>query len=135
MKWPWQPVVDVVDNLINLGDQYIVDQDKLIEFKFKAYELKTNAVTTLLGVKTNPFIDGLVKLMYAFQIFWRPFVGGLMTMFGAYCHYKGIEMDVALHAIFDGAFPAWGVSRHIEKQKKIEKRPSWEWEDDLGDFE
>jgi len=27
-------------------------------------------------------------------------------------------MDTGLHAVFDGALPAWGVSRHMEKGKE-----------------
>lgn len=51
--------------------------------------------------------------MYAWYPLIRPFGAFLLTAFGAYCHYKGIEMDVALHAVFDGAFPGWMYSRHI----------------------
>lgn len=126
-----EKLIQPMDSLIKLGSEYIVDKDKLIEFQFKAMELKQEQAVTLLATKTNPFVDALVKLMYAFQIFWRPLVGMLMTGFGAYAHYKGIDMDVALHAIFDGAFPAWGVSRHVEKQKKIETFDPYkdEWTD------
>lgn len=126
-----EKLIKPMDSLIQLGSEYIVDKDKLIEFQFKAMQLKQEQAVTILATKTNPFIDALVKLMYAFQIFWRPLVGMLMTGFGAYCHYKGIDMDVALHAVFDGAFPAWGVSRHVEKQKKLNNYDPYkdEWTD------
>lgn len=50
----------------------------------------------------------------------RPVGSFCMTAFGAYCHAKGISMDTAIHAVFDGAFPAWGLSRHVHKQKELD---------------
>lgn len=114
----------LIRDIIGLGRELIVDKDKAIEFEFKAAELRVQALSTVLQTKTHPWVDAAVKLMYAFQIFWRPLVGTLMTGFGMYCHYKGIQMDTGLHAVFDGAFPAWGVSRHIEKKQKLKKQIS-----------
>ena len=108
-----------LDSLLQLGAEFITDKDKLIEYQFKAMELKQAQALAILNKDTSPWIDGTVKLMMAFQVFWRPFVGAAMTLFGAYAHYKGIEIDAAAHLIFDGAFPAWGASRHVEKQKKL----------------
>lgn len=128
-----EKLIQPMDSLIKLGSEYIVDKDKVIEFQFKAMELRQQQAVSLLATKTHPFVDALVKLMYAFQIFWRPMVATFMTGFGAYAHYKGIDMDVALHAIFDGAFPAWGASRHVHKNREIEikaKVPQYEeWHD------
>ena len=125
----WDNLLKPVDSLINLGSEYIVDKDKLIEFQFKAMELKQNSIDSLVGMKTVAWVDAVVKLMFALKSLMRPIIGGMMTMFGAYCHYKGITMDVGLHAIFDGAFPAWGVSRHAEKVRDKKKETSWEWEE------
>lgn len=110
-------VADSIKGLIGLADQYIEDKDKKNEFLFKAFEVKAQIDAQLIGLKTIPWVDALVKIMYAVQSLWRPFVGGLMTAFGAYAHYSGIPMEASLHAIFDGAFPAWGISRHIAKSK------------------
>ena len=72
-------------------------------------------------VNCLPWVDALVKLIYALghvvQMWFRPVVGGLMTAFGVYAHIKGIDLGNS-HAIFDAAFPAWGVSRHMEKGRK-----------------
>jgi hypothetical protein len=43
----------------------------------------------------------------------RPIGAFLLSAFGAYCHYKGIAIEPALHAVFDGAFPGWMYSRHV----------------------
>ena len=110
-----------VDNLISLGSEFIVDKDKLIEFQFKALELKYQAADMLMQTKTVPWVDATVKIMFALNTFWRPMIGALMTAFGAYAHIKQIDIEPALHAIFDGAFPAWGVSRHTEKAKKLDR--------------
>ena len=120
MKFPWE---DAVEGLIGLGKEFIVDKDKAIEFEYKTRELSMSMEKTLLSTTTTPKVDALVKLMYACQPFFRPLGSFCMTAFGAWCHYKGITLDVALHSIFDGAFPAWGVSRHVAKQKGITDEP------------
>lgn len=122
---PWTVVGNALTGIMGLADQYILDKDKLIEFRFRALELNIQAQETLLKTNTTPWVDAVVKLMYALNMFWRPFVGAAMTAFGAYCHYKGIEMDAALHAVFDGAFPAWGASRHMEKIKNADKKAGY----------
>lgn len=122
-----------VDNLIDLGSEYIVDKDKLIEFQFKAMKVRQESMDTLIKTKTNPTIDGLVKLMYALNAFWRPFVGAAMTAFGAYVTVKGIEIDPAIQAIFVGAFPAWGVSRHTRLAKELELKKNKQFDDPLFD--
>ena len=69
-----EKLIQPMDSLIKLGSEYIVDKDKVIEFQFKAMELRQQQAVSLLATKTHPFVDALVKLMYAFQIFWRPMV-------------------------------------------------------------
>lgn len=112
----------IFGGLIDIGKELITDKDKQIEYAFKTQEIMLEFSKVLIGTQTTPWVDATVKLLYALQTFWRPLVGAAMTAFGAYCHYKGVSMDAGLHAIFDGAFPAWGASRHIEKVKKIEKK-------------
>ena len=118
-------VLGIISLVSKLGSKFIVDKDKRTEFAFKTQELAFKTMDTLLQSKTYPWIDGAVKLMYAFQVFWRPAITTVMTMFGAYAHWKGIDLGNS-HVIFDGAFPAWGVSRHINKQKK---KTEWDEED------
>lgn len=120
------PLIPILSGLIQLGDKFIEDKDKKTEFAFKTQELAFKTMETLLNAKTYPWVDALVKLLYAMQTFWRPLLGAAMTAFGAYCHWKGIDMGNA-HMIFDAAFPAWGVSRHVEKQKKIKQETDWDF--------
>jgi len=119
---PWQFIGDTVDGLINLADQAITDKDKLIEYKFKAAELKMQGMQSLLSTTTTPKVDATVKIIFAINTLWRPLLGAVMTAFGAYAHFKGIPMDTAAQVVFDGAFPAWGLSRHVEKKSAPKSR-------------
>ena len=135
---PWNILGDSIGGLINLADQYIVDKDKQIEFKFKALELKQAGQESLLNSATTPWVDATVKLLFAINTLWRPAVAAAMTAFGAYCHYKGIDIGDVGTVVFDGAFPAWGASRHVSKAKQViadtkkaaVRRPSWQFDDD-----
>ena len=118
---PWDFIGKTADGLINLADQAITDKDKLIEFKFKAAELKMQGMQALLNTTTTPMVDATVKIIFAINTLWRPLLSAVMTAFGAYAHFKGIPIDPAAQVIFDGAFPAWGVSRHVEKAKAPKK--------------
>lgn len=109
----------IFDGLFDIGKELITDKDKLIEFNFKTAELKSKMIMALLQTKTHPTVDAIVKIILTLNTFWRPLVGACMTAFGAYCHWKGVDLGSPLtHGIFDGAFPAWGASRHVEKNKK-----------------
>jgi hypothetical protein len=108
----------IFDGLFDIGKELITDKDKLVEFNFKTAELKSKMTLALLQQKTHPTVDAIVKVMLALNTFWRPMVGACMTAFGAYAHYKGIDLGGAVnHGIFDGAFLAWGASRHSLKSK------------------
>lgn len=105
----------LLSGILSIGKELIEDKDKKNEFADKAME-------RLLATETHPFVDAVVKLSYAAdQItkgLLRPLGAAVMTAFGIYAHLNGIEIDGALHAMFDGAFPAWGASRHAEKARK-----------------
>ena len=103
-----------LDGLFGLAGEFIEDKDKRNEFNMEIMKVKSNLQVTILEQKTHPFIDGLVKLMFATKELYRPIMGIAMTLFGAYAHYKGIDLGNA-HYIFDGAAPAWGLSRHMKK--------------------
>ena len=119
------PYESVINGIIGLGSEWITDKDKQIEFAFKMRELNFKMAESLLRTQTVPWVDATVKIIYAFVALMRPLGTALMTGFGLYAHYKQIPIDTALHAAIDGAFPAWGVSRHINKtreQQEITKR-------------
>lgn len=117
MKWPWEPVADAVKSLVDLGSEYIVDKDKLIEFQYKASKLQAGITNKLLETSTVPWVDATIKILVALNTFSRPVGGALMTAFAAYCVINNIDIDPAMQTVFAGAFPAWGVSRHIQKGK------------------
>ena len=111
-------LLTVLPSLISLGSELIEDKDKKNEFAHKIMEMEADLQKELLKTKTMPKVDAFVKLVLCIKPLIRPIGGALMTAFGMYAHWKGIPIDTALHAIFDGALPAWGVSRHVEKQKQ-----------------
>lgn len=115
-------IVDGVKAITGLASEYIEDPDKKIEFEYKAKELETGLLETVLNTTTVPWVDALVKILVTLNSLWRPMVGAMMTAFGAYAHLKGIDMDPAAHVIFDGAFPAWGASRHMNKKQQEDTR-------------
>ena len=139
MKMPW---TSLIDNISGLAGEYIEDKDKSNEIKFKIQELEFKLRESLLATKTTPRTDAFVKLLIAFRDIilpmLRPVGAAMMTGFGMYCHYKGIPLDGATQVIMDGAFPAWGASRHVSKKheetektkrhKKEEPSELW-WED------
>lgn len=132
MKMPW---TSVIENLSQLASEFIEDPDKKREIDYKIQELAFDLRRSLLNTVTTPKVDAFVKLLIAFRDIilplLRPVGAACMTAFGMYCHYKGIEVDGAVHAMLDGAFPAWGASRHVHKSNELkqkankEKDPFW----------
>jgi hypothetical protein len=104
--------------LLNLGSEFIEDKDKRNEFNMRVKESENEFNTVLIQTKTTPIVDAIVKLLYAFIPFFRPVGSFLMTAFGIYAHWKGLEIDVMNHGLLDSAFPLWMGSRHVEKNKK-----------------
>jgi len=98
--------------LFSLGSELITDKDKKAEFEFKAKEIANELDEALLNTTTVPWADGIVKILLATKVFIRPLGALGLTAFGAFPQYKGLEIDTALHSIFDGAFPGWMLSRH-----------------------
>ena len=109
---------DAFSKLIGLGSEFIEDKDLRNKFNMQIMEFKNDFNTALVTQKTHPTVDALVKLLFALNSLWRPAVGAAMTAFGIYAHLKGLDISATSQVIFDGAFPAWGVSRHVEKGKK-----------------
>jgi len=122
-------ILSIIPSLIDLGSELIEDKDKRNEYAFKLAELGLDIEKANLTQKTTPKVDAIVKLIYAIKPLIRPIGGALMTAFGAYCHYKQIPIDPVIHGIFDGALPAYGVSRHTEKAKRAKKKDYFDDED------
>jgi hypothetical protein len=115
------PYESVINGLIALGSEWITDKDKQIEFAYKMRELNFKVAESLLKTKTVPWVDGAVKIIYAIVALARPIGTAAMTAFGLYAHYRQIPIDTALHTAIDSSFPAWGASRHINKNKEQEE--------------
>lgn len=111
-------VDDVLASLFNLGKSYIDDKTKQMEYAEKVAELGIQLQTTIIQDKTSPFVDGIVKLMYASKDvilpLFRPIGSALLSAFAAYCAYKKIDLG-GLGVIMGSAFPGWMGSRAIEK--------------------
>ena len=109
---------DAIKGLIGLGGEFIEDKDKRNEFNMRVREMEGNLTLTLIKQKTHPTVDAFVKLLYAMQPFFRPLGSLGMMAFLLYSYTQGIEMDKEIQVILAGAFPLWGASRHVEKNKK-----------------
>lgn len=116
MKAPYESAIESVTGLIS---EFIEDPDKAREFRFKLDQ-------TLLQTTTTPKVDAFVKILIATRDIiipmLRPLGAAAMTAAGIYMHYKQIPIDGAMHALLDGSFPAWGTSRHINKQTEQRER-------------
>jgi len=98
--------------LFDLGSDLITDKDKKAEFEVRAKEIANELDETLLNTTTTAWADGIVKILLATKVYLRPLGSLLLTAAGAYMHIEGVELHSGLHAVFDGAFPAWMYSRH-----------------------
>jgi hypothetical protein len=110
-----------------LGESIFSIVDQLVPDKDLNAKLKNALDLELIKTNTVPWVDAAVKLLYAIKQFIRPLGALAMTAFGMYAHYKGMSIDPTTHAMIDGAFPAWGVSRWDEKKKGVEKPPKDDW--------
>lgn len=112
---PLAPIFDLIS-------EAIPDPDKRRELEAKLSEARTKVDELIIQTATVPWVDAFVKILYALERFigslWRPLGAAAMTAFGMYAHYKGITIDPMLHTVLDGAFPAWGASRHMAKARK-----------------
>lgn len=116
------PVTGIVNKLV-------IDKDKLAELEFKREDNNYKLRSQLLTVTTTPKVDAFVKLLITFRDvvipILRPFGAACMTAFGMYMHYRGTPLDATSQIVMDAAFPAWGTSRHINKQTEAKKKDDW----------
>jgi hypothetical protein len=134
MKMPWETAIESVTGLIS---EFIVDDDLRAKLNVELQKIEAGVTTQLLQTTTTPKVDAFVKILIAIKNviipLLRPLGAGCMTAFGMYCHYNSLPLDGATQVVMDGAFPAWGASRHVEKQKKIRKKSNndddWDTDD------
>lgn len=107
--------------IVELAKKLIPDKDKLAELEAEVKQAQNALDQLILNTTTTPWVDALVKLLYAAERFIRPLGAAAMTAFGLYAHLKGLNIDPMTHGLIDGAFPAWGASRHVHQNNRIKK--------------
>lgn len=105
-----------------VGGKLIESKEKKEEFAFKILELSQRAMEVMLATKTNPFVDGMVKTIYAIKDLiipmFRPLGSIALAAFAAYCDTNNIALSETVQVLLYGAPVGWGVSRHVEKSRK-----------------
>ena len=121
----------LIPSLFKIGDKMIIDQDKKQEFAFRVQEMTFKFMEAMLAAKTIAWVDALVKLSYAMENIikglFRPIGAALMTGFAIYAEVKGIELSATVETLLVGAFPAWGVDRHLDKKKPKKPEEDEDW--------
>ena len=113
-------MIGIIESALGIGMKYMESQDK-------KEQLALDTVKAMLTSKTYRFVDALVKLAYAAEQITkgllRPMFSVGMFIYGLnnvdvmkQLIELGIVGEAAVGAIF-GSAPAWGYSRHKEKQK------------------
>jgi hypothetical protein len=115
-------ITSILPSIFKLGDKLIEDKDKRNEFAFKTQEMAFKMMEVMLNTKTYPWVDALVKLAYASEQIVkgliRPIGAFVMFAYAAYCDINGIQLNEMIQTTLYGAPFAWGVSRHVEKNRK-----------------
>ena len=119
------PYENAIESVSGLFSELIDDGDLRAKLDLELDKLRFELDKVLLSTKTNPYIDGFVKLLIATRDIIIPM---LRPLGAAYMSYIGIDMasgqlmegvEVSGFAMgLTGTFPAWGTSRHIEKTKR-----------------
>lgn len=111
----------------SIANKLVMDKTKYAELQQRKEDNKHKREMKLLTITTTPNIDAFVKVLYAIKDvvipMLRPLGSAAMTAFGLWAHYKGLDIDLGLHALMDSAFPGWMTSRHINKQTEAKKSP------------
>jgi len=123
MEAPWESGFKALTSLIS---EFVVDDEKMAQIQLEIGKVKASVKSDLLKTSTTPKVDAFVKILIAFNDlilpWFRPIGAGMMTAVGLWFHYKQIPIDGAVHAMIDGAFPAWGASRHVNKQSETKAK-------------
>lgn len=115
----------LIPGLFKIGDKLIEDKDQKAEYAFKVQEMAFKQMETLLSVTTYPWVDALVKLSYAAEQIikglFRPIITSVALGFGIYFELNEITVSPIVEGVLFGSFPAWGVSRHLDKNKEAKQ--------------
>ena len=117
MKLPWE---SAIDGLFDVLGQVITDKDLIAKLEVEKEKLRLAIQSELLKTQTIPWVDALIKVMVALPNvvlpLLRPLGSAAMTAAGLYASFKGVELNDAVEVAAVSAFPAWGASRHVNKQ-------------------
>lgn len=129
-----EAVANLGNGIVGLIDQYVEDKDKANQLKYETAKLMHDFDVTLLTTSTIPWVDALVKVLYACKQFLRPLGAIAMAAFGAYCATNNIALPEWVQVMLFGAPVGWGYSRHKNKQQamraKAAKPDVWTDEDE-----
>lgn len=114
-----------IDKVLDLINKNVQDKDLAAKLTADATKEMLAFSTTLVTQSTTPWVDAVVKLMYAFRdvgvSLFRPVGSVIMACFAAYMMYKQLPVPTwaePVLAAFGFAPAAWGLSRHAEKTRK-----------------
>jgi hypothetical protein len=106
------------DNTLGIVDKFVLDKTKAAEIKFKIEELRTKVTLVIISQQTVPWVDALVKFIYAFKPLLRPVGAFILAGFAIYADTHDIVLDEWVERMLYSAPFAWGYSRHTEKKNQ-----------------
>lgn len=109
----------ILPGLFKIGSQFLSNDADKSKYAFQVLQMTNDLSLKLLDTKTYPWVDAVVKLAYAsnqvIKGLFRPIGSAAMMAFGIYAKMHNLHLPPEVEAVVFGAFPAWGVSRHLEK--------------------
>lgn len=111
--------IPIIGDVLGIVKEAVVDKDKRNEINLKLAELQHSVQMALITSQTVPWVDALVKFMYALVALAAPIGSFAITAFGLYCYYKQVQIPEHVHTLITSAFPAWRGMRHLEKKAGV----------------
>lgn len=115
--------IPIIGELLGLAAEAVEDKDKRNALQAKIMELQSTVTLAIVQSQTVPWVDALVKLLYALVALATPLGSLAMMGFNLYCKIKGVPLDVATEGATLGLFPAWATYRRLEKQRGKQINP------------
>ena len=119
------PYEGAITSTFGFLSELVEDDDLKNKLDFEKKKLQFELDRVLLSTKTNPWVDGGIKVLIAL----RDIIIPMLRPAGAfYLSYKGVDIAQAELAVsgdisalsmgLASAFPAWGASRHVNKNNE-----------------
>lgn len=113
-------ITSLLPSLFKLGDKLIVDKDKKMEYAFKVQEMTFKMLESIVQMKTVPWVDAVVKLLFALMALARPIGTFYLSLKGIDIALDNKEIDMMSGGLM-GMFPTWMAAREVDKKRKHEK--------------